>query len=331
MIGEMTRQNTRNFSITLLTVLALGGLLMAPSASAAWPGKNGAIVFQAFSSGGTEEAGQVRGIWSARAGDTRERLRQLTTLSTDSDPQPSPDGLRIVFLRTTSPVVPGKSPTAAVYTMGADGSNPAQVTDGSSIDAEPTFSAAGDRIYFTRLVRGEGTNVFSIALDGSSLRQVTSGSFSDRAPTVSPSGRLIAFERSAALGARKQYSHLFVARPSGGRPRDLTPRLGRLDRVSDPDFSPDGRRIAFVAGNDRLMTIKVNGTSRRALIRPAKSGYGYANPSYSPDGRFLLFSELRPSGRSNLRRIDLRNGRLGANPLRQPHVDVAGAAWAPSP
>jgi Tol biopolymer transport system component len=329
MITEMRQRRARYLSVTFLAMFALGGLHMSPSAGAAWPGKNGAIVFQASSPGEVDEGSRGLGIWSGRVGDTREDLRQLTTLSTDSSPQASPDGRRIVFLRTTSPVIPGKLSTAAIYTMDSGGAGLSQVTDGSSVDSEPAFSASGSRIYFTRVVPGEGTNIFTIGLNGSGVRRITAGPSTDRATAASPSGRLIAFERSAAAGARKRYSHLFVASPTGRRLRDLTPWLGPQEAAADPDFSPDGRRIAFVA-NDRLMSIRINGSAGRTLVRPARDGYLYANPTYSPDGRFLLFSEFSPSGKSSLRRVDLSKRRLIANPLRQPHVAIGSAAWAPS-
>ncbi|UJP38750.1 S9 family peptidase [Cellulomonas palmilytica] len=78
-----------------------------------------------------------------------------------------------------------------------------------------------------------------VPLDGSPARPLTRG-HADSAPDVSPDGRWVVFVRSGG-GAKPQ---LYVVEASGGEPFRVTDQpLG----AGQPRFSPDGRRIAYVA------------------------------------------------------------------------------------
>src|SRR4029079_11529596 len=65
--------------------------------------------------------------------------------------------------------------------------------------------------------------------------------------------------------------------------------------LSPPDWSPDGRRIAFGREEERLMVVRADGTLPRRLGPPTLRG---RDPHWSPDGgriAFLEFGEDRPS------------------------------------
>jgi Tol biopolymer transport system component len=99
--------------------------------------------------------------------------------------------------------------------------------------------------------------------------------------------------------------------------------------ASDPEFSPDGKRIAY-STEDRLLSVRVDGTAPRLLIRPraGDSSQIYADPTYAPDGRSLLFTTVDyDTGRSSMRRLDLKHLRRLPNPLVEPHISVRSPAW----
>jgi hypothetical protein len=105
----------------------------------------------------------------------------------------------------------------------------------------------------------------------------TTGSWS---PAVSPDGRLLAYQRELRGGR----SALTVATLNGSRPpRDL--HIGAISAA--PAWSPDGRRIAIVDGNE-IWLIPVDGSGPQVL------GFEDRFPrsvAWSPDGKQLAFSD----------------------------------------
>ena len=307
----MTRLS--RFALSLAAVASLAALL-APVASS-WPGANGAIVFAA--SGSSLDSG----IRIAPLGAERSQITRLTSDPADSEPQVSPDGRQVVFVRSSDPEAFGDDTPTTIYLINVDGSGLRPVTDGLHPDEEPAFSASGSRIYFTRLDSGYG-DVFSVRLDGGGLRQITTGSGTDHHPRAASRGGLLTFERWG------RYHHIFISRADGSRIRDLTPKLRKPLAAADPEFSPDGKRVVY-STSDRLISVGVNGARPRLLLRP-RAGFDryYADPTFAPDGRSLLFSTVDPeTGRSSLRRLDSRRLRRLPSPLVEPHLSASSPAW----
>lgn len=108
-----------------------------------------------------------------------------------------------------------------------------------------------------------------------------------RHPSWSPDDRWIAFTGELASGPT---AGLQLIRPDGSDiRRDISPEsVGE----GEPDWSPDGRRIAFSYYSDPeqsgttvgIATIRPDGTDFRPLTT---SAWG---PSYSPDGRWIVFA-----------------------------------------
>lgn len=85
-------------------------------------------------------------------------------------------------------------------------------------------------------------------------------------------------------------------------PGEATPQARSQRRPvanSLPEFSPDGRRIAFVSrrdGNGEIYVIDADGGNLRRLTSTAEDE---GRPTWSPDGRHLVFN-LRADGRSTI-------------------------------
>jgi dipeptidyl aminopeptidase/acylaminoacyl peptidase len=311
--------------VLLLATAATLAAALAPAAGA-WPGTNGQVVFGAYQGGGEFQARGL-GLRIAPLGASRSERTPLTEDPGDGEPQGSPDGRLVVFARASSTEPQNREPST-IYVIGADGSSLRPLTDGRHVDREPAFSASGERVYFTRERAGiGGTDIFSVGLGGGGLRRITSGEADDFHPRAAPGGRIIAFERRVVGPHSVRYHHIFTARVDGSRVQDLTPKLTNRVTASDPEFSPDGRRVAYSAG-DRLISVRPDGSRPRLLIPPRPgSDYIYADPTYSPDARSLLFTILAGGGRTSLRRLDLADLRPLPSPLVEPHIGVRSPSW----
>jgi dipeptidyl aminopeptidase/acylaminoacyl peptidase len=143
---------------------------------------------------------------------------------------------------------------------------------------------------------------------------------------VHPRDRIVAFTQEAA-GARQ----VFTLTLRGGVPLQVT--ASEKD-VSDPQWSPDGRRLAYVR-DEAIWTIDADG-SRATLVTDHPAGS--STPRWSPNGRGLAFVSRR-RGWSQVWLVDApapRRGRPAASPrspepraVTAPGIDIEDFDWSP--
>jgi len=141
-----------------------------------------------------------------------------------------------------------------------------------------------------------------------------------------PRDRLVAYTAEAA-GARQ----LFTLSLRGGYPTQLT---ASEKPISDPQWSPDGRRIAYLR-DEEVWVIEADGSR---LTRVVAKPDGGRQARWSPDGRRLAFISRR-RGWSQIWLIDApvpRRGRPAAAPkppeptvLTETGIDVEEFEWSP--
>ena len=231
-----------------------------------------------------------------------------------TDAQISPDGERVAYaVKTANAERDGYQ--GALWLVSFDGDEPVQISSGERHDSSPRWSPDSRRIAFTS-DRGDvpagrkrpPRNVFLLDLAGGEARQLTHFGDDCGDLTWSPDGRTLAFvvrdpkdededdgirvydraryrsdEGGLSDGRRK---HIWLVALDGSGPRKLTD--GDWDD-GQPEFSPDGREIAFVSNrtDDRdINTVAdIHVTSLDGVTRRITDGKGsYGNPSWSPDG-----------------------------------------------
>lgn len=240
------------------------------------------------------------------------------------DPQVSPDGKAVAFVVGTPDEDKDKA-TTSIWVVPADGSRPARQFSAGPEDGSPRWSPDGRYLAFVAK-RGESPQVFVAPLKGGEARAITDAAHGAAQPAWSPDGRELAYvartgewkrpeeqsavERSApriVTGLYNRYdgtgwfdsrrSHVFVV-TLGETGEPLTVRQvadGDFDD-SDPDWSPDGKQIAFVS--DRSDTrfdevqrdVFVVGSNGRGRPRRLTRGLGNAAaPRWSPDGNAVAY------------------------------------------
>jgi dipeptidyl aminopeptidase/acylaminoacyl peptidase len=143
---------------------------------------------------------------------------------------------------------------------------------------------------------------------------------------LDPRGRFVAYTQDAA-GARQ----LFLAPLRGGPLIQLT---ASDKSISDPQWAPDGRRLAFIR-DTALWIIDADGSHQvQVSAHPA----GNSDPRWSPDGRRIAFLSRR-RGWSQVWLIDApipHRGRPASRPkpvepvaLTPTGEDVDDICWAP--
>ncbi len=107
-------------------------------------------------------------------------------------------------------------------------------------------------------------------------------------PDVSPDGRTVVFRRNDVAQSRLGFVEL-----DSGEVTELPP-IDRLSQVYTPRWNPDGERVAFsgfVEGGYRDIYVFDRGTGQTRRVTADR--HIDMSPSWSPDGRYLLFGSDR--------------------------------------
>ncbi len=208
-------------------------------------------------------------------------LKQITKgNSSHSQPRWSPDGKHIAY------VTGGQ-----IWLMEEDGDDSKQVTRISTGAGGPVWSPDGKWIAFGSEVYPECT---SDACNDAEEKKA------ENSKVKAKVAERLLYKHWNEWRDRKR-SHVFVIPREGGIARDLTP--GDFDSPpygaasgNDYAFSPDSREIVYLRNPDKIEAISTNsdvyvltlngGEARNITV--SNKGYD-ASPTYTPDGRFILF------------------------------------------
>lgn len=292
-----------------MRLTALLALVFVPLALAAAPAPKAApsrvLVVSAYKDGNYDvflvqpATGEVKNLTENKAADT--------------DPIWSPDGARIAF-------VSDREGGPDIWTMKPDGSDLAQLTKKQGKCSGLKWSPDGSRIAFVSPVNNVD-QVHTVELKTGKVTQVTNAPTASKQPAWSPDGERLSI---ADYGGR-YYTYSVTA---DGRDKvRFTDANGGLDA----NWSPDGKRIAYVAitgteGGWRLFTVGADGKDRKQLTKTANT-YGNVYPRWSPDGKRISFGELDANGVLQVAVMDSDGG--------EPKVITTGPAmhvytrWSP--
>src|SRR5829696_7350176 len=121
-----------------------------------------------------------------------------------------------------------------IYTINPNGGGKKQLTDNSSDDRYPAYSASGKKIAYSGKDAPNGdTEIYTINSGGGGKKQLTDNSTADYEPSYSPSGKKIAFS-----GYDGDDLEIYTINSGGGGKKQLTDNgIGDFE----PAYSPSGK------------------------------------------------------------------------------------------
>lgn len=207
----------------------------------------------------------------------------------------------------------------AIWIMRDNGSDPVQVTEGTSDDTLPAWSPDGARLAFVSNRTGD-RDIWVMNADGTHLENITRTPAADEwTPAWSPDGSSIAFASN-----RDGNWELYIAQADGSGVQRITWHEGP---DYSPDWSPDGSQLAFVSergGNPEICVVNRDGSG---LQRLTPDGATALSPRWSPDGTLIAFESYRDG---NMEIYTMApDGSDPRNLTGEPGSDEHGPAWSP--
>ena len=208
-----------------------------------------------------------------------------------TDPQLSPDGSRVLFVRTTTDVKSGER-NADIWTVPADGSGPSrEFIAGSKTDNTPRFSADGRAVAFIS-TRDGAPQVYVADAKGGNVRRVTNLSMGVQPPLVfSPDGSRIAVVSDVYPECSDDACNKRRSEEAEKNPVKLH-RLTRLLYRHWDEWREDVRHHIFVVDLESRQAVDV--TPGDFDSPPGQQEDGAV--AFSPDGREIAFASNREGG-----------------------------------
>jgi eukaryotic-like serine/threonine-protein kinase len=233
--------------------------------------------------------------------ETGERRKLIATPQgrLDAYPTNSPDGKSLLFYRTTSS---GTIMGGGLYVVAIGGGEARQAATINGW-AGHSWSANGREILYASGSSPGLGDLWSVPASGGSPEPVAVGTNASN-PEVARQGGRLAFVRGVIE------RHIYRMSVKGGSIPSSPPAkfiYSTLNEVS-PQYSPDGKRIAFASDRSGSWEIWVCDSEGLNAIQLTSFGKGTTGtPRWSPDGRKIAF-DARPEGEADLYIISADGG-----------------------
>lgn len=177
------------------------------------------------------------------------------------------------------------------------------------------FARDGQTLFFMQKTRGENAQsaVYRVPIAGGASEKILE--HAEGWISLSPDDRQISFVRCEYKDA--DFCSLLIADSDGRNERKILTRT-RPIRITDNQFSPDGKRIAFAFGQSsnggsdfHLAQIELE-TGRENEISP-KTFFEVSNLKWLPGGELLLAAKENLDGKSKIWQVSMATGE--AQPL----------------
>lgn len=241
-------------------------------------------------------------------GQDKLTLLDIYNLEFISDPQISPDGKKVLYVRNFKDVMTDKN-LSNIWIVNFDGSGNQPVTTGNQADNSPRW-VSGNQIIYKSNKDGK-TQAYLFWLDSRAEQQITNFKNSIGNIAVSPDGKQIAFTQF--VDGKKDNFIKMPAKPEGAKWNDPPKYIDALN------YRGDGQGY-LRQGYRHIFTMSVNGGTPKQLT---SGDFDFGAPVWAPDMKKLYFSanlhfdhEYDPRN-SEVYSLDLATGKIKALTDRQ--------------
>jgi Tol biopolymer transport system component/DNA-binding winged helix-turn-helix (wHTH) protein len=221
-------------------------------------------------------------------GTAVHRIIQTPAAAEDWGPQFSPDGRQLLFVRNRQVGQPDE-----IWIAPANGGEPRRLlSERGHITSPPQWSYDGRSAIFSSSRSGH-PSLFRVSLDApDSVVAVSQAGSPSWDPAVSRRGYRLAYER---LLRSLSIWQLDLSNSAEKRPLLMVTSTSDTDQGPGPQFSPDGKRLAYMSDRSGTMEIWVgNRDGSNAFQLTAVGGAG--TPRWSPDSQAVAFDVSSTTG-----------------------------------
>ncbi len=222
-------------------------------------------------------------FWSVGADGSDERLEFTDTIGVTANSRFSfcwsADGASVGWLRTNDRLF------QSIIIHDLASGEERLLTGGEENMDDISWTASDEVIYSSN--KSGNTNLWTIPAAGGTPSQITKGSGPDIGMKVSADGRSLVYLQQQRIG------NIWIGSFLDGSSRQLT-----FDerQIGSPDFSPDGRKIAFQMTDpdplklgSGIYVMDRNGGERRRITPEREFAQ---NPKWSPDGKWIAYQAI---------------------------------------
>ena len=246
-------------------------------------------------------------IISVSYGQVRSNLKLIDIFNYEfvSDPQISPDGTRVIYVRNFKDIMTDRN-LSNLWVVNFDGSNNRPLTTGNQNDSYPRWSHNSKKIIFKSNMGDDKMKLYMMWMDTKETVPLTNTPKSPGQVAWSNNDKYVAFN----MFVPKKHKSIIKmpAKPEGAK-WNTPPTY-----IDDMNYRGDGQGY-LKSGNSQLFTLSVDGGTPRQLTF---SEFDHGAPVWSKNDKHLFFSanfhkdeEFEPRN-GEIYQIDVNDGTVTA-------------------